>query len=157
VLESRGKYAEAEGLLQRVLSIYMQANPRNPRDIAVTLNNLGTLAASRKRYPQATALFRQSLDILQTSVPATHPDQGEVMANLADMLKREGQMDESAELYQRGLEILSQALGPDSPRLLRWLDAYAAVLHAKEEFGEAEKVRLQATRIRVTRTLRKAS
>jgi hypothetical protein len=76
------------------------------------------------------------------------------LLNLADVLRLQKKLDRSAEMYQRGLAIVTSAWGPNDPRLAPWLDGYVSVLRNQKEFAEAARLEIQATRIRVTKTLR---
>ena len=57
-------------------------------------------------------------------------------------------------MYKRGLAIVTSVWGANDPRLAPWLDGYVSVLRDQNEFAEAARLEIQATRIRVTKTLR---
>jgi hypothetical protein len=45
-------------------------------------------------------------------------------------------------------------MGPDDPRWVPFLQGYSAVLRALEQYAEAEKIQVRATRILVRNSLR---
>lgn len=94
--------------------------------------------------------------ILEQSRPAADSELGQVLANLGEIYRLEKRLAESRENFARGMKILNAAWGPLDPRLLTWLDKYAAVLRAAEEYTEAGKLELQATHIRVLDARRRA-
>jgi tetratricopeptide (TPR) repeat protein len=118
------------------------------------LYNAGSLASARKQYAEAEQFFLKSASLLEKTLPPGHPDIGRVLANLGDLYRTQKRLAESAVIYGRGLEILVKAWGPDDQRLLDWLERYVQVLRAREDYAEAARLDLQATRIRVTHTLR---
>ncbi len=51
------------------------------------------------------------------------------------------------------MSILTQAWGPENPQLLATLQWYEAVLRARQEYAEAERVEVRSTKIRVAEAL----
>ncbi len=149
LMQSRKDFDETERLLARVIAIDRAFFPEESPRVALDLNSIGVLASMRKRNTEAEEDFRKSIAILARTRPVDHPEVGEVTVNLAELLHRQGRIEESEPRFRRGLAILSAAWGSDSPRLLPWLEDYVAVLRSRQDFAEAERVQLQATRIRV--------
>jgi tetratricopeptide (TPR) repeat protein len=160
LLHAHGKDEDAEKLLIRARAIDARAFAKSDPRIAMDLNNAAVLAVARKKYMQAEELLEMARQILELNVrqqriPIGQSEFGQVLANLGQVWFLEHRVAESVTVYRQGMEILESNWGPENPRLLPWLDDYARVLHASEEFGEAERVRLRATRIRVAEVLRK--
>ena len=94
---------------------------------------------------------------MEQALPPNHPEIGNLMARLASVYRLEGRWDESEELFQRAIKILECAWGPDGPQLLSVLQSYEALLRLREEYAEAESVRVRSTKIRVTEALRNSN
>jgi tetratricopeptide (TPR) repeat protein len=154
VLQARRRYAEAEALMDRAARIDARSLPADHPRIAVDINNQAGLLVARKRYREAEELLLRSAAILEQRLPAA--ELGQILANLGEVYRLEKRLPESRENFARGIKILNAAWGPLDPRLLTWLNNYANVLRASEEYTEAGKIELQATRIRVIEARRRA-
>jgi tetratricopeptide (TPR) repeat protein len=153
-LQARGRDEEAARMLDRARAIDQKSFPADHPRIGIDLSRSGALAKSRKRYVEAEDLLRRAYTILEGALPPTDQELGIASLNLADVLRLQKRLDPSAEMYQRGLDIVTSAWGPNDPRLASWLDGYVSVLRDQKEFAKAARLEIQATRIRVTKTLR---
>jgi tetratricopeptide (TPR) repeat protein len=152
--QSRRQYGKAGELLERAMKIDQAVYPPHHPRIALDRVNQAALAAGQKRYAEAERMLRQSLESLQASLPPGHPDIGITESNLAEVCRRERHYEDAEKFYRAGIAILEKAWGPDDRRLLSHFQYYAAALRAREEFAEAARADLRATRIRVVHTLR---
>jgi tetratricopeptide (TPR) repeat protein len=155
ILQARHRYGEAAAFMSRAAGIDASNLPPDHPRIAVDLNNQASLLVARKRYREAEELLLRSAAILEQRLPAV--ELGQILANLGDVYRLEKRLPESRENFARGIQILVAAWGPLDPRLLTWLDNYASVLRASQEYTEAGKLELQATRIRVIEARRPAA
>jgi tetratricopeptide (TPR) repeat protein len=153
LLRTRHRYDEADLLLKRARTIDEHAFPANHPRLAMDLNAEGVLMSMRKRYAQAEDLLLRAAQILGKSLPPGHSEMGEVLLNLADVYRLEKKFDQSEQVYNRGLAVVVSAWGARDPRLLRWLDGYAMVLRARQNYAEAGKLETQATGIRVAHAM----
>ena len=70
---TQGRYAEAEPLYRRSLTIReAKLGPDHP-DVATSLNNLAGLYRAQGRYAEAEPLYRRSLTIREASSGPTTP------------------------------------------------------------------------------------
>jgi tetratricopeptide (TPR) repeat protein len=153
-LQARGRYTDAARLLDRARSIDERIFPANHPRIGIDLSRAGALAKSRKRYAEAEDLLRRADAVLESSLPSMDQEVGAAVLNLADVFRLQKKREASAEMYKRGLAIVTAAWGPYDARLAPWLDGYVIVLRDQKEFAEAAKLEIQATRIRVTQTIK---
>jgi tetratricopeptide (TPR) repeat protein len=157
LMQARHRYGEAEALMDRAARIDARSLPTNHPRIAIDLRNQAGLLVARRRYRDAEQLLLHASTILEQQLPAADLELGQVLANLGEAYRLEKRLPESRENFERGMKILNAAWGPLDPRLLTWLDNYASVLRAAEEYTEAGKLELQATHIRVLEARRRAS
>jgi len=66
----------------------------------------------------------------------------------------ERRYSEAVRLYRRALPMRDRTLGGDNPKFAESLENYATALRETEDYAEAEKVEVRATRIRVRTALR---
>jgi tetratricopeptide (TPR) repeat protein len=154
LLQSRGRLHEAERLLTRARAIEERRFPPDHVRIAFGYNNQAALEVKRKRYWEAEALVKKALAILEQRLPGDHPELGKTWSNLANIYGGLKRWEDAADAYQRALRVLTAAWGSNDRRLLPVLDLYAIVLRHREEFADAERLSMQAMRIRVMNTLR---
>jgi hypothetical protein len=62
--------------------------------------------------------------------------------------------NQALDYYQRAIQIQETTLGPNSPRLIPVLEAYAAALRQSQDYASAEKAEVRAMGIHVRETLR---
>lgn len=156
LLASQRRWSEATQLLNQALEIDTQVLPPGDRRIAIDLNDQAGLYFTRKHYREAEQLLLRAKAVLDHQ-PSSDTTLGEVLANLGEVNRHENRLTESRANYAAGFAILTKAWGQYDRRLLVWLGGYAAVLRATEDYTEAEKLDVQATRIKLNEGLRKSS
>lgn len=95
---AQGRYAEAEELCQRAISLatklYGEAHP----DVARGVFNLADVYAAQERYAKAEVQYRLALAIRTDTLPPDHPDVERTRDRLSALLAQTGRPDEAAEL-----------------------------------------------------------
>ena len=135
---SQGKYAEAESLFQRWLTISEKAlGPEHP-EMARGLNNLAELYKTQGKYAQAEPLYQRSLAIWEKALGPEHPNVAASLNNLALLYNNQGQYAQAEPLYQRSLAIWEKALGPEHPNVATSLNNLAALYRAQGKYAQAE-------------------
>ncbi len=66
---AEGKLAEAQPRLERAVTVLSKAGAGYQRNLALALNNLGTLRAHQNRFPEAAQAYRRALDINMNAAP----------------------------------------------------------------------------------------
>jgi tetratricopeptide (TPR) repeat protein len=103
---AEGKYAQAEPLLQRALTIREKAlGPEHP-DVAQSLWNLAGLYAVQGKYAQAEPLYQRALTIRESALGPAHPFVGDTLASFAALYYAEGVPSKAEPLFDRTLENL---------------------------------------------------
>lgn len=82
-------------------------------EIAVTCNNLGTLAYARGRLVEALALYRRSLRIKMRLLGERHPDVAVTRNNLAALTAALEHGVAARALYARALAVFEHTYGSD--------------------------------------------
>jgi tetratricopeptide (TPR) repeat protein len=114
VLMEKQQYVEAEGLLQRALTLADEAGDQP--SIAVAFHNLALLLKSTGRAVEAESVIRRSLEVSQRFYGEGHPRTARKMQILAGILRDLGRLDEAEPLARQALEIFESILGPDHPQ-----------------------------------------
>jgi len=80
LLQSQGKYAEAEPLYRRAIEIDEKTLGKD-LDVARDYNNLAHLLQDQGKYAEAEPHYRRTIEILQSSLGADHPNTLSVKRN----------------------------------------------------------------------------
>ena len=134
----QGRYADAEPLFKRALTIREKALGPDHPDVATTLNNLAELYHDQGRYADAEPLYKRSLAILEKALGPDHPDVATDLNNLAELYRDQGRYAEAEPLYKRSLAIKEKALGPDHPSVAASLKNLAGLYRNQGRYAEAE-------------------
>ena len=114
------QYAAATELMEKALAIRRRLYPADKYDghpdLAMSLDNLGTLLQTQGEYDKAEAYYREALAMRKRMYPLEmypdgNPDLARSFNNLGDLLKERGEYALAEPLYREALD-LSRAL-PD--------------------------------------------
>jgi len=145
---SQGRYDRAEVVAKKALEVAENNAGPNQSNVAVSLNNLGTVLKAKKQYVQAELLFKRALEI---NKKAYGPDSLYITAdltNLAFLYKDQGQYAQAEPLYKRVLEIEEKALGPNHPQVAQDVQNLAAFYRATNRSKAADELDQRAAKIR---------
>jgi tetratricopeptide (TPR) repeat protein len=146
--KKRGRYAEAEPLLRRSVSIFEKVLGFNHWRVGTSLNNLAQLHFSQGRYEEAEPLYHRVLSITENALGPDHPDVATGLNSLARLCSAQARYEEAEPLCSRALEITENALGPDHPEVGTSLNNLAQVRFHQGRYDEAEPLYGRALRIR---------
>ena len=108
---AQGKYAEAEPLYKRSLTILEKAlGPDHPQ-VATSLNNLAALYRAQGKYAEAEPLYLETLETRKRVLGDDHPDTLGSMGTLAWLYQNQGRYEEAEPLYLENLEAQKRVLG----------------------------------------------
>jgi len=110
VQQAEGKFAEAELLYNRALTICEKVYGPEQLEVATSLDNLANLLVQRVKYSDAEPLFERALTIREKALGPVHPDVAKVLSDLAGLKWVEGMYSESESLFNRALAIDQKAL-----------------------------------------------
>jgi tetratricopeptide (TPR) repeat protein len=143
----QGRYAEAEPLYLRSLTIREQQLGIDHPDVATSLNNLAELCYWQGRYAEAEPLYTQSLMIREQQLGIDHPDVATSLNNLAALYNMQGCYAEAEPLLVRSLAILEQQLGIDHPDVATSLNNLARLYLPQGRYAEAESLYVRSRSI----------
>jgi Tfp pilus assembly protein PilF len=137
-LRDRARFAEAEPLAERSLSILEKSLGGDHPDVAASLNNLANLYKDQGRLAEAEPLYEQSLAIREGSLGDDHPQVAGSLNNLANLYRNQGRLAEAEPLYKRSLAALEKSLGADHPDVATALNNLAILYRNQGRLAEAE-------------------
>ncbi|KAG0127675.1 hypothetical protein HOY82DRAFT_671995 [Tuber indicum] len=137
ILESQGRYTEAESLSRRVLrGTEKILGPGHP-DTQTSVNNLAAVLHRLGNYTEAEGMFRRALE---TKSGTVEREDLTGLQNLGSVLRQLGRYGEAEEMLQHAMEGREKALGPEHPDTLATANNLAWVLTDLGRFEEAEKL-----------------
>jgi tetratricopeptide (TPR) repeat protein len=146
-LKDRARYAEAEQLYRRSLTIAEKAFGADSGEFALSLNNLAQLLQTTNRLADAEPLMRRALAIDEKSLGPDHPNVAIRLNNLAMLLHATNRLADAEPLMRRALAIDEKSLGPDHPNVAIRLNNLTPLLKATGRLADAEPLMRRAFQI----------
>jgi CHAT domain-containing protein len=132
------RYAEAEALHRRSLTITEKAyGPEHPY-MASGLGGLAVLYLAQGRFAEAEPLLRRSVAILEKALGPEHHDLGTFLIYLAELYLDQRRYGEAAPLLKRTLAIYEKSLGPEHAYVAPALGSLAGLYQVQGRYAEAE-------------------
>src|SRR6266700_2115857 len=147
-LSKHARYAEAELLYQRVLSIREQQLGTEHSDTADGLNDLAYVYNAQGKYTEAKSLYQQALSIREKQLGAEHPRVARSLNNLAAFYREQGKYVEAELLFIRALSIREKQLGAEHPAVANSLNGLATLYSRQGNNAKAEPLYQRALQIR---------
>jgi tetratricopeptide (TPR) repeat protein len=146
------KYEKAEDLYKRALQLVeVRRGPSHP-GLSVVLDNLGMLYARTGRYREAESQFQRSLAILEHSRMSFDAIfMMRTLYGLGEAYRRQNDAVRAEEMLARAAEIARRLVRPsEMPEVVEILDSDAKVLNDLSHSAEAQRLEMEAERIRAT-------
>jgi tetratricopeptide (TPR) repeat protein len=152
--ESQGLYDPAVAWSEQCLFVTQIRVGLDHSQVALSMNNLGTLYFAQGRYKEAETLFLKSLQLTKPFLEKDNHqlemawgDWARTLNNLAMLYYEKGRYSEAKLLYKKSLK-LHQLLGNDHPLIATSLNNLAMLYSAQGRYIKAEPLYLQALEIR---------
>lgn len=143
----KGRYVEAEALINTALR---QAEPFGPKDprLARTLMNQGFLYYNQKRHVEAEAVWSRASAIFEESLGPNDRDFAASLTNLGLVYSAQGRPAEAEPFLRRALTIDEKAWGVDHPEVSVDLNNLGGFYLEQKKYLEAEPFLRRALTIR---------
>jgi tetratricopeptide (TPR) repeat protein len=132
---------------ERSLAIVRRIHPEPHPNVAVALDNLGTIYREQKRLEESSRLYTEAVAVLDASGQPEHPAWIRALNGYSAVYFDQGRYEEAEPLLQRSLALAEKTLGPNHPGVARILRDYAVLMRKTKRKGEARKLELQAAQI----------
>jgi tetratricopeptide (TPR) repeat protein len=142
-----GQYPDAEGFLERALTIREKASEAQAAPMAELLNGLGQVYYYESKTAEAEAAFQRALTIGEKALGPEHPDVAESLNDLALMYDAQGKYAKSEEFYKRALAIREKVLGPEHCDVAETLSNLAILYEEQSRYSESEALYKRALAI----------
>ena len=135
---AQARFAEAELLYRRCITIWEEHSSSAHPDVAVALNNLGGLHALQGEYELAATLFQRALRIQEKSLGIESAEIAASVNNLAWIYNKQGELAKAEALYQRIVKIGVEIHGPVHPDIAIGLNNLGTVYSSQRDPVRAE-------------------
>ncbi len=119
VYYQQGKYADAEGLYKRALTIFEKALGAGHPSVGASFNNLAIVYTEQGKYEDAERLHKRALAIREKALGTEHRDVAQTLHNLANVYLRQEKYAEAEGLYKRALAIREKRSAQNTPKWRR--------------------------------------
>jgi tetratricopeptide (TPR) repeat protein len=138
-LVAKGRYWEAQPLLDRTLDINRKVLGEEHPDTATSYDNVAFILNAQGQYAAAEERSRKALDIFRKLLGEEHPATARSFNNVAGNLRDQGKYAAAGEGYRKALEIWRKVLGEEDPDTARSYGNVAFNLYAQGKYAEAEE------------------
>ena len=139
-----GRRPEAKALLLKSMKIFQKSFGNNHLVIAMVLFNLGIIHLYDKDYATAERNLSLSFEMHKNLVGMRHQKVALCLGALADVFRLQGKYKKAAQYFQLCITGFEQTLGPNTPRMIYYLQKYAATLEKLNRRPAAQKLRARA-------------
>jgi tetratricopeptide (TPR) repeat protein len=152
VYQAKGKLGKAEGAYKQSLQVRENRFGSSHLRLTAPLTNLGALYTDTGHYTEAEQSFQRSLAILeQEEAPFNQPAMMHALYGLAKLYIRENDEKRADVPLARAAAMARRLQMPgEMPAALEILETYSRVLAHLSNQQEAERVQMEARRIRAT-------
>jgi len=138
-LACQGRYADAEALFKRVLSLLGKKDASRGE----VLNELGRVYNDQGRFDEAEASFQEAIPILEAAHGPDHLIVANPIGNLANLYWSAGRYTEAEPLYRRA-QAIQEAWGASTPEFAITLRNLANLYFRLGRYAEAEPIAWKA-------------
>ena len=123
-----GSYDRALPIAQEALALRRAESPRDDKDVAESLDELGRIHRLKADYTQAEPMLREALDLRRAILPRDDPAVIESLDDLATLQSSRGEFQAASENFGAALRLAEQHFGVDATETARYVDDDAANL-----------------------------
>ena len=150
-LTQRGRYAEAEPIVQHTVAMCEQVLGADHPLTACSLSNLAALYQEQGKYDQAEALAQRALDHLEQALDGNYTAPSDntfllatSLTNLATLYQERGKYVEAEQLFVRACAIWIHTFGPVHPRIAYAQNNLGSLYEDQGRYDNAEALYQQA-------------
>jgi uncharacterized protein HemY len=138
LLYLQDRFADAEPLLRRALSIREQRYGRRHTRVAAALSSLGRVLLARRRWSEAEQVLSEALSIRRQLLGDDHPHVAVSRKDLAALYFELGESAVAEVLWTQAVTVLMASRGPDSWEIADAESLLGGHLAAQGRYQEAE-------------------
>src|SRR5579884_3236172 len=146
ILSARGKFAEAEAILQQSIQIAEQ-QPGRSELLAGDWNNLAGIYAKTGRKTEALAVYKKAYELYDSIGDSKNPNLFFILAGIAGVEAASGHYADAVRSVESAIQRADTGGGADTLQVRDALVAEAAWLHKLKREDEAKQVRARAKRV----------
>jgi Tfp pilus assembly protein PilF len=135
----RAQYADAKEYFERALRIDEAAFGPDHPNVAIRVNNLGSVLQYLGDLASARQHFERALRIDEAVFGSNHPDVARVVNNLGKVLQDLGDLAGAQQHFERALRIGEATLGPNHPNVAIRVNNLGSVLQALGDLAGARQ------------------
>ncbi len=144
VLIEKGRYAEAETLLERAREMLEVQGSEGEQELLTALTSLGATLLYQGKYTEAELLLHRAWERRSELLGPEHPYTLTSLNNLANLLMKTGRESQALPLLRDLMEIQRRTLTTRHPNTILSIHNYADALRVLGQLEEAEGYFLEA-------------
>jgi tetratricopeptide (TPR) repeat protein len=147
VYEHQGRYAEAETVQKRALSLVESSPESDQMVVSYALEDLGNAYFGEGRYAEAEDYYQRALAIREKAPGGDRTAVTQTLNLISNVYMRTGRFAEAETLLKRAVDIQEKAFGPNHPDVAKSLTNLAELYRLRGRYAEAEPLQRRALEI----------
>jgi tetratricopeptide (TPR) repeat protein len=147
VYEHQGRYAEAETVQKRALSLVESSPDSDQMVVSYALEDLGNAYFGEGRYAEAEDYYQRALAIREKAPGGDRTAIAQTLNLISNVYMRTGRFAEAETLLKRAVDIQEKAFGPNHPDVAKSLTNLAELYRLRGRYSEAEPLQRRALEI----------
>ncbi len=147
-LVEKGKYAQAQTLVEKGLAIRRRLLTDDHPDTADSYNNVAYTLWKQGKYAPAQPLFEKGLEIRRRLLSDDHPKTATSFNNVANNLEKQGKYAQAQPLFKKALEINHRLFTDDHPSTADSYNNLANNFWRQGKYAQAQPLYEKALEIR---------
>jgi tetratricopeptide (TPR) repeat protein len=143
-LQARGRYREAQPLVEQLLALRKRVLGEDHADTATSYNAVAYNRYLQAQYHDAEVGYRRALALRRKLLGEDHPDTAESYNNVAMSLSAQGKPRDAEEGLRKALAIWRRVLGEEHEKTALSYNNLATNLAAQGKYAQAERYYIQA-------------
>lgn len=140
LLQTQGKYAEAEPYWREALDGYKRTRAADDSSTLTLVSNMGFLLRAQGKNAEAEACYREALDGYRRTLGNDDRKTLTLVNNMASLLQSQSKYEEAEKYYAESLSGSRRVLGNDHPETLATMNNMSTLYRSIRKYDEAEKL-----------------
>ncbi len=148
IYRNLGSYQKARELFEESLTVRRSHYPHTHLELAIGMNDLGSVLYDLGEYQQAEEIVAEALEIVRLALRAEDESPRRIASNLATFYRNRGNYAKAEEIFLEILEIRRQLYGDEHEEVAKTLGQLGAVYFTQGDLERAEPTLREALAMR---------
>jgi len=140
LLQTQGRYAEAEPYWREALEGYKKTRGADDTKTLTLVSNMGFLLRAQGKNNEAEPYYREALEGYRRTLGSDNRKTLTLVNNMASLLQSQSKFEEAEKYYAESLSGSRRVLGNDHPETLATMNNMSTLYRSMGKYEEAERL-----------------